>query len=377
MGRRGRGEGAIWRRSDGRWEGRLDLGIVDGRRRRRVVYGRSRAEVASKLGELARAREAGALPTEPSVKLEVYLAAWLASIEHQVRPGTLRSDAMYVRRHVVPALGRIRLDRLSLAQVQAFLDAKCEAGLAPQTVIHLRGILRRALNQAIRLGLLSRNVAALARPPRLERFEFKPFTPDEARSFLRAIEHDRLRELYVVALFGGLRRGELLGLRWADVDLDEAQLRVDAALQRVASRLVLVPPKTARSRRTVSLPAMAVEALRQHKAAQAKERLRAGSEWADNGLVFTTQTGAPIEPRNATRGFKRVLARAGIREIRFHDLRHSCATLLLVQGVSPRVVMEMLGHSQISLTMNTYSHVLPALQREAAARLEALLGSDQ
>jgi integrase len=177
----------------------------------------------------------------------------------------------------------------------------------------------------------------------------------------------------MVALFSGLRQGELLGLRWDGVDLEGAALHVNQALQRVNGQLLLVPPKTARSRRSVSLPPMVVEALRHHKAGQREERLLAGPEWKETALVFTTRGGSPIEPRNATRSFKRVLARAGIREIRFHDLRHSCATLLLVQGVAPRVVMEILGHSQISLTMNTYSHVLPALQREAAVRLEALL----
>ncbi|HEX6349870.1 MAG TPA: site-specific integrase [Candidatus Dormibacteraeota bacterium] len=239
--------------------------------------------------------------------------------------------------------------------------------------MHLRGILRRALNWAIRLGLLSRNVAALARPPRLERHEIEPFTPDEARSFLTAIEGDRLEGLYIAALFSGLRQGELLGLRWQDVDLEAQELRVVHALQRFDGKLRLVPPKTARSRRSVSLPPLVVDALRRDKARQLEDRLLAGSRWVESGLVYTTRWGTPIEPRDATRSFKRLLARAQLREIRFHDLRHSCATLLLVQGVAPRVVMEMLGHSQISVTMNTYSHVLPALQRDAAQRLEALL----
>jgi integrase len=159
----------------------------------------------------------------------------------------------------------------------------------------------------------------------------------------------------------GLRQGELLGLKWEAVNLDGAELRVNHALQRFGGSLHLVPPKTLRSRRSVTVPALAVEALRRHRATQRDARLLAGARWHETGLVFTTKWGTPIEPRNATRSFKRLLARAGIREIRFHDLRHSCATLLLVQGVSPRVVMEILGHSQISLTMNTYSHVIPML----------------
>lgn len=240
-------------------------------------------------------------------------------------------------------------------------------------MVHIRSVPRRILNHAIRLGLINRNVASLARPPRLERFEVQPFTPNEARAFLQAVGGERLRALYVVAFFRRPAPGELLGLQWDDVDLEAATVRVNHALQRVDGQLKLVPPKTASSRRIVSLPPLAVEVLRQHKAAQLAERLLAGPNWVDLALVFTTAWGAPVEPRNATRSFKRVLAKAGLREIRVHDLRHSCATLLLVQNVAPRVVMEILGHSQIAVTMNTYSHVLPALQREAASRLEALL----
>lgn len=376
MARRGWGEGTIYQRADGRWEGRINTGLAGAPRKRPVVYGRSRTEVAAKLIQLGRERQLGNLPVGAPPRLDAFTEAWFKSIEGAVRPRTLHSDRMYVRRHLLPQLGSLRLNRISVAHVQNLLDAKLGEGLAPQSVVHIRSVLRRILNHAIRLGLLSRNVASLARPPRLERFEFQPFTPEEARAFLQAIQQDRLRALYLVALFAGLRQGELLGLKWSDVDLEAGTLRVNHALQRVEGQLRLVPPKTATSRRSIALPPMAVEALRQHRAAQTEERLLAGPEWLASELVFTTAWGAPIEPRNATRCFKRILARAALREIRFHDLRHSCATLLLVQGVAPRVVMEILGHSQIAVTMNTYSHVLPALQREAAARLEALLGTD-
>jgi integrase len=371
--RRGRGEGSIWRRSDGRWEGRVDLGWAGGKRRRRAVYGGTRREAATKLAVLLRAHQEGMIPLSPAQKLSDYLDVWLRSIEGSVRPKTLQTIRMYVRLHIIPDLGKSRLDKLQPQRVQALLDAKLKAGLAPQTVIHIRAILRRALGRAVRYGWIHRNVAALTDPPRLERFEIKPFLPDEARAFLDAARGDDLEALYKLALSTGLRQGELLGLKWEDLSLDSAELRVNHALQRYGGALHLVPPKTARSRRSVPIPALAIEALRVHRAKQRDARLLAGARWHETGLVFTTKSGTPIEPTNATRSFKRLLARAGIRQIRFHDLRHSCATLLLVQGVSPRVVMEILGHSQISLTMNTYSHVIPALQREAAARLDALL----
>jgi integrase len=338
------------------------------------VYGSTRAEVARKLVPLLREREQGLVSSSPSQSLGNYLEAWLTSIEHSVRPKTLVSDRMYVRTHIVPVLGRIRLDALTPQKVQALLDAKLKAGLAPQSVIHIRGILRRALGRAIRYGWVARNAAALADPPRLERSEIRPFSPDEARAFLRAVEGDSLEALYSLALATGLRQGELLGLRWDDVDLEAATLRVNHALQRYGGQLHMVPPKTARSRRVVSLPEVVVRALEAHRFRQLQDRRKAGERWRDVGLLFATRWGTPIEPRNATRSFKRVLVRAGLPEIRFHDLRHSCATLLLVQGMSARVVMEILGHSQISVTMNTYSHVSLALQQEAAARMDALLG---
>ncbi len=375
MTRRGRGEGTISLRSDGRWQGRIDLGWVQGKRRRKVVYGSTRVEVAKKLTQLLRERDQGLVSSSPSQTLSTYLESWLASIEHTVRPKTFISDRMYVNRHIVPALGKVRLDRLTPQYVQALLDAKLREGLAPQSVIHIRGILRRALRRALRYGWVARNVAALTDPPKLERKEIRPFNRHEAWSFLRAVEGDPLEALYSLALATGLRQGELLGLRWEDVDLEQATVRVNYALQRYGGELHMVPPKTARSRRVVSVPDVAVRALQAHKSRQMQDRRRAGERWQDGGLVFSTRWGTPIEPRNATRSFKRVLANAGLPEIRFHDLRHSCATLLLTQGVSPRVVMEILGHSQISLTMNTYSHVALELQREAASRMDAALGS--
>jgi integrase len=377
MSRRGRGEGSISLRKDGRWEGRVDLGWHTGKRRRVVVYGATRAEAASKVVVLLRERQQGLLSSSPSQSLSTYLDSWLTSIEGRVRPKTLVSDRMYVRRHILPTLGKLRLDRLTPQHVQALLDLKTRAGLAPQSVVHIRGVLRRALNRAMRYGWVVRNSAALADPPKLERTPIKPFSPDEAREFLDAVVGDPLEGLYSLALTTGLRQGELLGLRWEDVDLDGATVRVNHALQRYGGELHMVPPKTARSRRIVSIPEVAARALRAHRFRQLQDWRRAGDRWQDRGLVFATRWGTPIEPRNATRSFKRVLARVGLREIRFHDLRHSCATLLLVQGVSPRVVMEILGHSQIGLTMNTYSHVALDLQREAAGRMDAVLDPDR
>jgi integrase len=373
LGRRGRGEGLIHRRTDGRWEARVDLGWHDGKRVRRSMYGVTRQDVARRLAATLREQQLGLLQMGPSQRLDAYLDQWLKTAKPGLAPKSYIAYEMYLRRHIIPELGNLRLDKLNPEHVEALLTRKLEEGLAPQSVVHIRGVLRRALGRAVRFGLLGPNVAALTDPPRMQRREMAAMTPEQARAFLDAIGGDRLEALYLLALTTGMRQGELLGLRWPDVDLDGGELRVVHALQRLEGALRLVNPKTAKSRRSVTLPAITVEALRRHHSQQAEVRLSAGVDWKDAGFVFCTSSGRPLEPRNVTRSFQRFLKRSGLMRMRFHDLRHSFATLLLIQGLSPRVVMEMLGHSQITLTMNTYSHVIPALQREAASKLDALL----
>ena len=278
-----------------------------------------------------------------------------------------------VRGHIVPAVGHLQLAKLSPQHVQSFINDKLAEGLSPRTVQYLHAVLRRALNQALKWDLLPRNVATLVEPPRVRRPEVQPLTTDQVQIFLEATRGDRLEALYTLVLAVGLRQGEALGLRWTDLELDGGTLSVRTALQRIGGKLCLVEPKTARSRRTITLPPVVVSALRLHRARQLQERLLAGANWQDTGLVFTTTIGTPMDARNLTKRFQKALKGAGLPKKRFHDLRHTCASLLLVQGVHPRVVMEILGHSQMSLTMDTYSHVMPTLQQEAAGLMEALL----
>ena len=213
------------------------------------------------------------------------------------------------------------------------------------------------------------HAATRVEPSRLVPYEIRPFTPEEARQFLDHIRGDRLEALYSVALTMGLRQGEALGLRWRDVDLDRGHLRVANQLQRIDSQLVLVEPKTRGSRRTIVMPASIGVALRLHR----QRRDGAGKSWTDEELVFSTPSGGPLEGTTVTRRFHELLEQAGLPQRRFHDLRHSCATLLLVQGVSPKVVQELLGHSDIAMTMNTYSHVIPEVRRDAADRMDDLI----
>ena len=310
-----------------------------------------------------------------------------------------------MRRHIAPALGKLLLTKLGPQHVQGFIKDKlaprpcgpcggtgkepgkhkekkdCRAcrgngsiRLSPRSVQYMHSVLSRALNRAVKWDLVPRNVCKLVSPPRVPRHPVEPLSPEEARRLLTAINGDRNEALYSVAMALGLRKGEALGLRWSDIDLEAETLHVRHALQRLKGKRELVEPKSERSRRTLPLPAFAVKVLRAHRAHQMQERLLAGSRWQEGGYVFTSTIGTPMDERNVSRLFKVALAKAGIAPKRFHDLRHTAASLLLAQGVHPRTVMETLGHSQISLTLNTYSHVLPSVLREAADKMEAIIG---
>lgn len=263
--------------------------------------------------------------------------------------------------------------RLTPHQVDKLLTERLDSGLSARSVQHILGCLRSALSQAGKRGIVPRNLASLVTPPRAAPHEIQPFTPDEAKAFLAAARGDRLEALYAVALALGLRRGEALGLTWNCLDLEGGQLTVRQALQRQKGGLTLVEPKTPRSRRTIAIPAFGVAQLKAHRARQVAEQLEAGPDWQDRGFVFTTTIGTPLDPDNVTKYFQKLVKDAGLRRQRFHDLRHACATLLLAQGVSMRTTMEVLGHSQIAVTANLYSHVVPELKRDAADRMDALL----
>jgi integrase len=230
---------------------------------------------------------------------------------------------------------------------------------------------------AVKWQLIAVNPATLVDAPQARQHEITPLSTAEARRLIQATEGDRMAARWLVGLALGLRQGEALGLWWDDIDPAAQLLRVRRALQRQrGAGLVFTAPKTARSKRTIPLPAQLVHALEKHKQQQEKERLAAGSSWQGSPCVFTTPIGTPVDPRSDYREFKKLLGRAGVTSVRLHDLRHTAASLLVVQGVPPRVVMEILGHSQIALTMNTYSHVAPEVSRTAADSMARLLWQD-
>ena len=384
--RRAAGDGSIYRRKDGRWTGEITV-AVDGGRVRRYIYGKTQREVRERLQQAREDVRLGVTPAPERLTVADHLRGWLETVRPTIRATTFVSYEGHVRLHIVPILGRIPLGKLTPADVRRLLAHRLEAGASPRSAQYTYTVLSRALRQAERDGDIRRNVAALVSPPRVERHEISPLDPNQARTLLDAAQGDRLHALYAVATALGLRQGEALALRWREIDLDAGILRVTATLQRVpvmlrgpddggrGTRYRLEPPKTTRSRRTLPLPGMVTSALRDHRVRQLEERLAAGGAWQDGwDLVFTTTIGTPLDARNVSRAFTNLLQRAGLPRIRFHDLRHSAATLMLAQGVDARTIMETLGHSQIGITMNTYAHVLPAMQRDAADLMDAVLG---
>lgn len=374
--RRGHGEGSIYQRaSDGRWVGVLDLGWHDGKRKRRTVYGATRAEVVKELTALRRAQEKGLDLLARPRTLSEWLDEWLTEIKtgDGTRPTTLARYRGVVEKQLKPGLGKLRLDKLAPRDVQRFL-ASLGDDLSAATVTKVHGVLRVALSDAERLDLVTRNVAKSVRPPSIREPERRSLDVEEARRFLDVASGDRLECVFVLGLTLGLRRGEVLGLRWRDVDMAARTLQVVQALQRAEGQLMLVAPKTKRSRRLLPLPETAVVALERHRVRQVAERLKAGAIWTDSGLVFTSTVGTPMEPRNVNRRFDELRARAGLPWLRLHDLRHGCATFLLAQGVEPRTVMEVLGHSTYRLTMDLYGHALPDRMRAAAEVMDRAVG---
>ncbi|MEU7870926.1 site-specific integrase [Dactylosporangium sp. NPDC049140] len=259
----------------------------------------------------------------------------------------------------------MKLDKLTPTIIRRMITAKSGENLSVTTVRHIYGMVRNVLADALREELIHRNPALAVRPPGAVPVERRALTVEEAKRLIQTIQGDRLEALWVTALTVGLRRGELLGLRWSDIDFAGERLTVRQALLRVDGVLSFSRPKTDRSRRTVPVAPQTLMMLRAHRRRQAEDRDVAGERWQDHDLVFPSVIGTPMEPRNADRAWHATRAKAGLRWLRLHDLRHACATFLLASGASPRTVMKTLGHSQISLTMNTYAHVLDDIERAA------------
>ena len=272
-------------------------------------------------------------------------------------------------------MGHIKLGRLTAEHLQDFYDAKSAEGKSPETVSQLHHILHSALQHAFKRSMVAHNVAAKPDPPQVRAPEIKPLEAEQVKTLLLGLQSDRLEALYVVAVTAGPRIGELLALRWADCDLESGTLRVTRTLSRAKGGPRFTTPKTGKGR-SITLTPRAVEALKRHRLRQNEERLRLGSLWQDNDLVFTSESmpGTPMFEQRVRSNLKRLLAREGLPELTLHDLRHTCATLLFSRGVHPKFVQELLGHASVALTLDCYSHWIPSMGDHAAKAMEEALG---
>jgi len=363
---RGKHEGSI-RYDEGRerWVGKIQI-----QGKRHTVYGKTRREVLSKISELRQRYEQGLAVAPGKLTLGEYATGWLASIQPKLRPSTYGSYSWLYQHYIADKLGSTKLKDLRPDHIRMLYAQMQQQGLSANTIQRVHAVLRQILNQAVRDGLLARSPLVSVHAPRPQRQEMHVLSPEEARRFLAAAQDSRYHVLFAVALHTGMRQGELLALQWQDIDLDKGELYVRRQLDKTGS---FAEPKTASSRRRIDLDGHTVALLRTHRARQLEWRLVAGSDWTDLDLVFCTPLGKPLSPRNVLRGFKLVLQKAGLPDLRFHDLRHTAASLMLLANVPAKTVAERLGHADISLTLQTYSHVLPTMQKQAAERLGVLL----
>jgi integrase len=374
MGKRGNGEGSIGRRKDGLYMARYTVQTATGTKRK-TLYGKTRSEVSAKLSKALTDREGGLTYDAGKQTVEEYLARWLSnSVRDTVRKRTYERYESIVRVHLAPAIGKVKLKALTPDHVRGLYRKKLDGGLAPRTVLHIHRTLSKALKQATDDGLIPRNAAAPVKPPRPTREEIRPLNREQVRALFEAAREDRLEALYVVAVTAGLRRGELQGLKWEDLDLEGGTLQVRRTLSEPKGGYIFEAPKSGKGR-NIRLTQRAKVALTRHRKRQLEERIRLGTLWQDHDLVFPSGAGTPVSGGNLNRAFKTLLKRAGLpHSFRFHDLRHTCATLLLRQGVNPKFVQELLGHRDVSLTLNTYSHVLPDMGDVAASAMDEALG---
>jgi integrase len=353
---------------------RYTVEMPNGLRKRKTIYGKEREEVADKLIEALSNRNKGLVFEGDDQTLSAYLDRWLnGPVKGSVKPSTFESYERMISNHIKPALGHRKLKNLAPDHVQYFYQSKLDAGLAPGTVRLMHGILHKALEQAVKWGIVPRNVCKATTPPKPNPEEIHPLNAEQAKQFLEAARGNRLEALYVLAVTAGLRIGELLGLKWEDIDLDGEALHIKRTRSQAKAGPTFTTPKNGKGR-SIRQTQRAVEALKSHKAAQNVERLKLGDLWENNDLVFCTTAGKPLDFRNvATASFKPLLEKAGLPNIRFHDLRHTCATLLLSRGHHPKLVQELLGHASVAMTLDRYSHVLPGMGDQTAAAMEAAL----
>jgi integrase len=373
--RNANGMGTVTQRKDGRWQAAVYVTQPDGTEKRKFVYGKTRDEVEEGRRELVGKAKAKTPTPTSSPKLSKWLPYWLEEIVKPKRKKTTYSKyETHVRLYLLPKLGAKSLESFSTTDARNYFKALA-AKTSPATAKETHKVLRSALSAACREELISRNVLSLVDPPRSQPAEHDPWTIDETRIFLQTAREDPAYAAVLLAVALGLRRGEIVGLRWSQVDFATRTIRLGRQLQRVKGELY--EDTTKGRKRSLPLPLILLVALRWQRWRWLALREKAGSGWVDNDYVFVTRTGRPIEGRNLYRSFLRLCEKANVRKVRLHDARHGFATLMADDGVEPRVLMELMGHSQIAVTMDVYTHVVEKSKREAIKKMDRMLKPDR
>lgn len=365
--RRGHNEGSIFQRSDnGKW--RAQVSLPNGDRIGKTFD--SQREARRWLTRTLKMKDDGIVLNPEKMTLERFLTRWLADVvAHSRRPQTYNTYASLVNHHIIPALGDVYLSQLRADMIQQFLVARLHV-LSPSSTRLIYCILHSAFDQAVQWGLMLRNVCDAVRPPRVKRQEMRTLTAEQVVTLLDTSRDTRWYPLWLLAVSTGMRHGEMLALRWPDVDLDGKRLRVTATMTRNGK---LAEPKSERALRTIMLSDTLVAALREHRRAQLETKMTKGHDWNADGFVFANSQGVPWYQGTVRDAFKAALRRANLPPIRLHDLRHTCATLLLANGTHAKAVQEILGHSSIAMTLDLYAHMVPATHEAAAASMDRLL----
>jgi integrase len=368
MARRGHGEGSVYQRKDGRYV----ASITVENRKRKYFYGATKREVLDKLKVALYEQQQGKLATGPKQTVEQFFSRWLEEVHKSaIRISTYTKYRNLLSKHILPSIGRIQLNKLTLQQLQALYSRKLQEGFAPSTVHAIHELIHRGLDQAVVWKIITENVSDNASLPRVPKQERPTLTKEQAQKLLDTAKGHPLEALLTVALATGMRRGEMLGLRWQDINFETMSLQVRRTVGFGKNhKYIENEPKTSSGRRRIVLPQFVIDALKQHRLRQVERRLQVGEAWIDRDLVFCNMVGDYFTLSSLASMFQRLLKKAVLPHMRFHDLRHSSATILLTMGVHPKVVQELLGHSQISMTMDTYSHVLPSMQQEAMKKLD-------
>lgn len=348
-----------------------------GKRRQTRISGPTKRGVELEAARILTGREDGNFSEASAKKMTVkqYLEQWLKSAEASLRPSSFRRYSEMCNTHFIPSLGKKLLAKLTPLDVQNYYADKLTGGLSPTTVNTQHAVLHHALKQAVRWGLIVRNVTEAVDPPREARVEYVTWNETQVRAFLTVADTDALSAFWRLALLTGMRRGEMLGLKWSALDLTRGTLHVMQTLSRGnAGSYELGQPKTTSGRRQIALSPSVVSILQRHRVKQLEQRLALGQDYLDHDFVFADATGAPLHPNTLRMHFLRLIAKAEVPVMRLHDMRHTSATLMLANGEHAKIVSERLGHSSISITLDRYSHVTPQMQREAANRLDTLIG---